>query len=66
MPVPYPAACAPQAWAAAAPVEPLSHAGRWITDAEGKVTLKFTPKKRLVKATASIEGFNPRTIRLRR
>jgi predicted AlkP superfamily pyrophosphatase or phosphodiesterase len=36
------------------------------TDAEGKVTLKFTPKKRSVKVTAAIDGFNPRTTRLKR
>ena len=36
------------------------------TDAEGKVTLSFTPKKRSVKVSATIEGFNPRTTKLRR
>ena len=36
------------------------------TDAEGKVTLKFTPKRRSVKVTATIDGFNPRTKRLKR
>lgn len=36
------------------------------TDAEGKVTLKFTPKRRMVKVTATIDGFNSRTTRLKR
>ena len=36
------------------------------TDAEGKVALKFTPKRRSVKVTATIDGFNPRTKRLKR
>ena len=36
------------------------------TDAEGKVTLKFTPTGRSVKVTAGIDGFNTRTMRLRR
>ena len=36
------------------------------TDAEGEVTLKFTPKKKAVKAIATTEGFNARKMRLRR
>ena len=36
------------------------------TDAEGKVTLKFTPRRRGVKITAKAEGFNPRSLRLKR
>lgn len=36
------------------------------TDAEGKVTLRFTPARRVVKVTATAEGFNARTMKLRR
>ena len=36
------------------------------TDADGNITLTFTPKKKRVKVTAALEGFNTRTLRLRR
>ena len=35
------------------------------TDAEGNVTLTFTPTKPKVKATIQAEGFNPRTKKYR-
>jgi hypothetical protein len=38
---------------------------RGTTDAEGKVTLEFTPARRTVRVRAGAEGFNTRVLRYR-